>query len=136
MHGPQASAEQRIQVAADKDQAWVLDFPLPERPARIQHGKADGFNFGGSLGMVYEVSSSGTVCGRADTGSHPLALHVARVAAVRRRRQPCALRQHQTRHAMQLLHGGYPVLHCNTSGPRAAAYVTASIRIWFYKQAA
>eukprot|EP00891_Asterochloris_glomerata_P007273 jgi/Astpho2/7273/fgenesh1_pg.00113_%23_79_t len=40
---------------ADKDQAWVLDFPLPERPARIQHGKADGFNFGGSLGMVYEA---------------------------------------------------------------------------------
>ena len=64
MHdSPQAAAEHRVQVAADKDQPWVLDFPLPERPARIQHGKADGFHFGGSLGMVYEVSSNGTVCG-------------------------------------------------------------------------
>ena len=58
---PQAPTEQRVQVAAGKDQPWVLDFPLPERPARIQHGKADGFNFGGSLGMVYEVSSIGMV---------------------------------------------------------------------------
>ena len=76
---PQAPVEQRVQVGAEKEQPWVLDFPLPERPARIQHGKADGFNFGGSIGMVYEVSSIVMVCRMHGQQQ----LHAAELTAVR-----------------------------------------------------
>lgn len=34
---------------------WELDFPFPEQPDSINHGPADGFNYGGGLGFVYEA---------------------------------------------------------------------------------
>ena len=37
------------------EEPWVLEFPLPDKPESINHGSTDGFNFGGSLGFVYEA---------------------------------------------------------------------------------
>ena len=34
---------------------WELDFPFPDQPDSINHGPADGFNYGGGLGFVYEA---------------------------------------------------------------------------------
>lgn len=44
----------------------MLDFPLPDKPESINHGSADGFNFGGSLGFVYEAMGvhSSVICGK------------------------------------------------------------------------
>jgi hypothetical protein len=43
-----------------------LDFPLPDKPESINHGSTDGFNFGGSLGFVYEAMGvhSSVICGK------------------------------------------------------------------------
>ena len=44
----------------------MLDFPLPDKPESINHGSSDGFNFGGSLGFVYEAMGvhSSVICGK------------------------------------------------------------------------
>ena len=42
-------------IIAAGQEPWVLDFPLPDQPDSIDHGPADGFNFGGGLGFVYEA---------------------------------------------------------------------------------
>jgi dihydrodiol dehydrogenase / D-xylose 1-dehydrogenase (NADP) len=40
----------------DQEKPWVLELPMPDRPHRVQHGKADGgWNYGGSIGFVYEA---------------------------------------------------------------------------------
>ena len=48
------------------EEPWVLDFPLPDKPESINHGSTDGFNFGGSLGFVYEAMGvhSSVICGK------------------------------------------------------------------------
>ncbi len=48
------------------EEPWVLDFPLPDKPESINHGSTDGFNFGGSLGFVYEAMGvhSSVSCGK------------------------------------------------------------------------
>ena len=48
------------------EEPWVLDFPLPNKPESINHCSADGFNFGGSLGFVYEAMGvhSSVICGK------------------------------------------------------------------------
>ena len=33
----------------------MLEFPPPEKPESINHGTADGFNFPGGMGFVYEA---------------------------------------------------------------------------------
>ncbi len=47
------------------EEPWVLDFPLPDKPESINHGSTDGFNFGGSLGFIYEAMGvhSSVICG-------------------------------------------------------------------------
>ncbi len=48
------------------EEAWVLEFPLPDKPESINHGSSGGFNFGGSLGFVYEAMGvhSSVICGK------------------------------------------------------------------------
>lgn len=61
----QVNDEVDIQEPAGEE-PWVFDFPLPDRPESINHGSTDGFNFGGSLGFVYEAMGvhSAVICGK------------------------------------------------------------------------
>ena len=42
-------------LLAVDEEPWVLEFPSPEKPESINHGPADGFNFPGGMGFVYEA---------------------------------------------------------------------------------
>ncbi|KAL3143066.1 hypothetical protein ABBQ38_003341 [Trebouxia sp. C0009 RCD-2024] len=45
----------KISVQLKGEEPWVLEFPPPEKPESINHGAADGFNFPGGIGFVYEA---------------------------------------------------------------------------------
>ena len=47
-----------IHDTADGGHEILYEFPQPPKPDTISHGSAEGgWNFGGSMGFVYEVAS-------------------------------------------------------------------------------